>query len=239
MKSKSKHLDKPESLENEARRLAEDWRWDAKEMDEFAAMLKGKDRDKMPKLVEDKSSKLTPDQSRWGILEHDEQARKTAMPLPNLGEWIVKVKWKIMSMCVNKRFFNHSMSKCSAVAVYQPRPFGPNNIPPPRFDHLDWIYQNDMAAFGNFAATCPQTFTQGFRVLQTFSRGFIARIKESDLNPVPVLGFIKNCSNCLVASGIIQNPRTGMESLVVVPCFRMAANQRVGRAGCVAPQKCF
>ncbi|MBW0552781.1 hypothetical protein O181_092496 [Austropuccinia psidii MF-1] len=30
----------------------------------------------------------------------------------------------------------------SAVAVYPPRPFGPNNIPPPRCDHLDWIYQN-------------------------------------------------------------------------------------------------
>ncbi|MBW0530828.1 hypothetical protein O181_070543 [Austropuccinia psidii MF-1] len=127
----------------------------------------------------------------------------------------------------------------SAVAAYPPGPFGPNNIPPPRCDHLDWRYRNGeyirdqqdhfrfhcylaMAAFGNFAATCPQTFTQGFRVLQTFSRGFIARIEEMkkvvivfqdikrkyygnvDLNPVPVSGFIKNCSDCLVAAGIVQ-----------------------------------
>jgi len=35
------------------------------------------------------------------------------------------------------------------------------------------------------------------------------------------------------------NPRTGMESLVVVPCSRASAGQRAGRAGRVGPGKCF
>ncbi|KAJ1560194.1 hypothetical protein HK405_007923, partial [Cladochytrium tenue] len=35
------------------------------------------------------------------------------------------------------------------------------------------------------------------------------------------------------------NPKTGMESLVVVPASRAAANQRKGRAGRVRPGKCF
>ena len=35
------------------------------------------------------------------------------------------------------------------------------------------------------------------------------------------------------------NSRTGMESLVVVPCSQASANQRAGRAGRVSPGKCF
>lgn len=35
------------------------------------------------------------------------------------------------------------------------------------------------------------------------------------------------------------NPRTGMESLIVVPCSKASANQRAGRAGRVKPGKCF
>ncbi|KAI1280803.1 Pre-mRNA-splicing factor ATP-dependent RNA helicase DHX16 [Halotydeus destructor] len=35
------------------------------------------------------------------------------------------------------------------------------------------------------------------------------------------------------------NPRTGMESLVVVPISKASSNQRAGRAGRVAPGKCF
>lgn len=35
------------------------------------------------------------------------------------------------------------------------------------------------------------------------------------------------------------NPRTGLESLVVVPCSRASAGQRAGRAGRVGPGKCF
>ncbi|KAJ1902145.1 hypothetical protein LPJ66_000234 [Kickxella alabastrina] len=35
------------------------------------------------------------------------------------------------------------------------------------------------------------------------------------------------------------NPRTGMESLQVVPCSRASASQRAGRAGRVGPGKCF
>ncbi|MBW0559188.1 hypothetical protein O181_098903 [Austropuccinia psidii MF-1] len=38
-------------------------------------------------------------------------------------------------------------------------------------------------------------------------------------------GFVKQNS---------YNPCTGMESLVLVACFRAAANQHAGRAGCVA-----
>ncbi|KAG8532472.1 Cyclin-dependent kinase catalytic subunit [Bacidia gigantensis] len=37
----------------------------------------------------------------------------------------------------------------------------------------------------------------------------------------------------------VYNARTGMESLVVAPCSRASANQRSGRAGRVAPGKCF
>jgi pre-mRNA-splicing factor ATP-dependent RNA helicase DHX16 len=37
----------------------------------------------------------------------------------------------------------------------------------------------------------------------------------------------------------VFNPRTGMESLVVVPCSRASADQRAGRAGRVGPGKCF
>ncbi|KAL7272148.1 Cyclin-dependent kinase catalytic subunit [Rhizina undulata] len=37
----------------------------------------------------------------------------------------------------------------------------------------------------------------------------------------------------------VYNPQTGMESLVVTPCSRAAAKQRMGRAGRVGPGKCF
>jgi pre-mRNA-splicing factor ATP-dependent RNA helicase DHX16 len=37
----------------------------------------------------------------------------------------------------------------------------------------------------------------------------------------------------------VYNPRTGMESLVITPCSRAAAKQRMGRAGRVGPGKCF
>lgn len=43
-------------------------------------------------------------------------------------------------------------------------------------------------------------------------------------------GFVKQKS---------YNPKTGMESLQVVPCSKAAANQRMGRAGRVSPGKCF
>lgn len=35
------------------------------------------------------------------------------------------------------------------------------------------------------------------------------------------------------------NSRTGMESLMVVPISKASANQRAGRAGRIAPGKCF
>ncbi|EEB06271.2 ATP-dependent RNA helicase Cdc28 [Schizosaccharomyces japonicus yFS275] len=37
----------------------------------------------------------------------------------------------------------------------------------------------------------------------------------------------------------VYNPRTGMQSLVTVPCSRASADQRAGRAGRVGPGKCF
>lgn len=37
----------------------------------------------------------------------------------------------------------------------------------------------------------------------------------------------------------VYSPATGMDSLVVVPCSRASADQRAGRAGRVAPGKCF
>ena len=43
-------------------------------------------------------------------------------------------------------------------------------------------------------------------------------------------GFVKQKS---------YNPRSGMESLIVVPCSKAAADQRAGRAGRVGPGKCF
>lgn len=43
-------------------------------------------------------------------------------------------------------------------------------------------------------------------------------------------GFVKQNS---------YNPRSGMESLQVVPCSKASANQRAGRAGRVGPGKCF
>jgi pre-mRNA-splicing factor ATP-dependent RNA helicase DHX16 len=43
-------------------------------------------------------------------------------------------------------------------------------------------------------------------------------------------GFVKQKS---------YNPRTGMESLIVVPCSKASANQRAGRGGRVGPGKCF
>ncbi|KAH9460012.1 hypothetical protein MJO29_003953 [Puccinia striiformis f. sp. tritici] len=69
-----------ESSETEAERIERERAQDAKERDEFAERLKAKDRDKTKKIVEDKTSKLTPDQIRRRNLENDEQARKIAMP---------------------------------------------------------------------------------------------------------------------------------------------------------------
>ncbi|WBW72065.1 ATP-dependent RNA helicase Cdc28 [Schizosaccharomyces osmophilus] len=49
--------------------------------------------------------------------------------------------------------------------------------------------------------------------------------------------------NYVIDSGFVKqnvyNPRTGMESLVSVPCSRASADQRAGRAGRVGPGKCF
>ncbi|EFP77773.2 hypothetical protein PGT21_014816 [Puccinia graminis f. sp. tritici] len=69
-----------EPSETEAERIERERLQDARERDEFAERLKAKDRDKTKKIVEDKTSKLTPDQIRRRNLENDEEARKMAMP---------------------------------------------------------------------------------------------------------------------------------------------------------------
>ncbi|KAG0150240.1 hypothetical protein CROQUDRAFT_58456 [Cronartium quercuum f. sp. fusiforme G11] len=68
------------SKETEAQRIERERLEDARERDEFAERLKAKDRDKTKKIVEDKTSKLTPDQIRRRDLENNEEARKAAMP---------------------------------------------------------------------------------------------------------------------------------------------------------------
>lgn len=45
--------------------------------------------------------------------------------------------------------------------------------------------------------------------------------------------------DCGFAKQNSYNPRSGMESLIVTPISRAASNQRAGRAGRVAPGKCF
>ena len=45
--------------------------------------------------------------------------------------------------------------------------------------------------------------------------------------------------DCGFAKQTSFNPRSGMESLIVTPISKASANQRAGRAGRVAPGKCF
>jgi pre-mRNA-splicing factor ATP-dependent RNA helicase DHX16 len=45
--------------------------------------------------------------------------------------------------------------------------------------------------------------------------------------------------DCGFVKQTAYNPRTGMNSLVVVPISKVSANQRAGRAGRVASGKCF
>ncbi|KAL7069492.1 putative pre-mRNA-processing protein 8 [Cryptosporidium serpentis] len=50
------------------------------------------------------------------------------------------------------------------------------------------------------------------------------------------IGFVIDCGFCKQNA---YNPKTGLDSLVTIPCSRAAANQRAGRAGRVRPGKCF
>lgn len=45
--------------------------------------------------------------------------------------------------------------------------------------------------------------------------------------------------DCGFVKQTAYNPRTGMDSLIVTPVSKASANQRAGRAGRVAPGKCF
>ncbi|MBW0547931.1 hypothetical protein O181_087646 [Austropuccinia psidii MF-1] len=77
MNSKSQDLDKPESPEKEAGRLEQEQHQHANERDEFVEGLRQKFVIKLKKIVDNKPSKLTPDQIRLGNLHNDEQACKT------------------------------------------------------------------------------------------------------------------------------------------------------------------
>jgi pre-mRNA-splicing factor ATP-dependent RNA helicase DHX16 len=60
-------------------------------------------------------------------------------------------------------------------------------------------------------------------------------IAETSLT-IPDIVYVIDCGFCKQTS---YNPRSGMESLVVVPISKAAANQRAGRSGRTAPGKCF
>jgi pre-mRNA-splicing factor ATP-dependent RNA helicase DHX16 len=45
--------------------------------------------------------------------------------------------------------------------------------------------------------------------------------------------------DCGFVKQTAYNPRSGLDSLIVVPVSKASANQRAGRAGRVAPGKCF
>lgn len=60
-------------------------------------------------------------------------------------------------------------------------------------------------------------------------------IAETSLT-IEGIRFVIDCGFCKQTS---YNPRTGLESLLVVPISRASAEQRAGRAGRTAPGKCF
>lgn len=60
-------------------------------------------------------------------------------------------------------------------------------------------------------------------------------IAETSLT-IDGISYVIDCGFCKQNS---YNPTTGMESLVVTPCSRAAANQRSGRAGRTGPGMCF
>lgn len=82
-----------------------------------------------------------------------------------------------------------------------------------------------MSAYGDFRATCPSTFTQGFEVLQEFNipghpygqSGYIAKVPEMkkivivfkgnsldglDFQYQSIEGLVANCQGCMVAKGV-------------------------------------
>ncbi|KAL5370507.1 hypothetical protein CPHLJ_1g2650 [Cryptosporidium parvum] len=81
---------------------------------------------------------------------------------------------------------------------------------------------------------------QQAKIFQTTPYGFrkvvlATNIAETALT-VDNIGFVVDCGFCKQNS---YNPKTGLESLITVPCSQAAANQRSGRAGRVRPGKCF
>lgn len=81
---------------------------------------------------------------------------------------------------------------------------------------------------------------QQAKIFQATPRGsrkvvLATNIAETALT-VDNIGFVVDCGFCKQNS---YNPKTGLESLITVPCSQAAANQRSGRAGRVRPGKCF
>lgn len=81
---------------------------------------------------------------------------------------------------------------------------------------------------------------QQAKIFQATPYGFrkvvlATNIAETALT-VDNIGFVVDCGFCKQNS---YNPKTGLESLITVPCSQAAANQRSGRAGRVRPGKCF
>ncbi|KAJ1610909.1 hypothetical protein OJ253_1025 [Cryptosporidium canis] len=81
---------------------------------------------------------------------------------------------------------------------------------------------------------------QQAKIFQTTPYGFrkvvlATNIAETALT-VDNIGFVVDCGFCKQNS---YNPKTGLESLITIPCSQAAANQRSGRAGRVRPGKCF
>lgn len=81
---------------------------------------------------------------------------------------------------------------------------------------------------------------QQAKIFQNTPYGFrkvvlATNIAETALT-VDNIGFVVDCGFCKQNS---YNPKTGLESLITVPCSQAAANQRSGRAGRVRPGKCF
>ncbi|KAK6587652.1 hypothetical protein RS030_81385 [Cryptosporidium xiaoi] len=81
---------------------------------------------------------------------------------------------------------------------------------------------------------------QQAKIFQTTPFGYrkvvlATNIAETALT-VDNIGFVVDCGFCKQNS---YNPKTGLESLITVPCSQAAANQRSGRAGRVMPGKCF
>ncbi|CAH7666775.1 expressed protein [Phakopsora pachyrhizi] len=122
---------------------------------------------------------------------------------------------------------------------YGLRPTGPYTAYPKGGDHPDWKYLNQrewykidatqqdharfhsylsMSIYGDYNKTCPQTFTQGYKIIQSFSNFYVAYIPEMDKivvvfkgpgdydnfdwYPVSISDIVSDCQYCMTARGV-------------------------------------